>query len=384
MADRAREVVGVEESLFGEPPHVDALGGVEGSRSLPADGDEVSQAQLREVLGDPGSVDPQVVGELVDRVLPVEECPDDLEPRAVGEELQRLDGELELLVRWILSHYLRSHAAKRRAGERSPGKASGRISQCRRAMVQSVLVVDALFSLPRLAGIYDALDPDRTDLDPYLDMADELGASTVLDLGCGTGTFACLLAQRGKLVIGVDPAAASLEVARRKPGAENVRWVLGDAGTVSQLGVDLVTMTGNVAQVFVAEEEWRANLESIYAALRPGGRLVFESREPAREAWRDWTAERTYQKVDIPGVGGVETWIELTRVALPLVSFRASYVFASDGVTLTSHSTLRFRDRDEISESLATAAYVLEDVRDAPDRPELEMVFVASKPLRAD
>src|SRR5438552_3032086 len=50
----------------------------------------------------------------------------------------------------------------------------------------------------------------------------EFGARTVLDIGCGTGTFACLLAGRGLEVIAVDPAAASLEVARRKPGAGRV------------------------------------------------------------------------------------------------------------------------------------------------------------------
>jgi ABC-type sugar transport system ATPase subunit len=33
---------------------------------------------------------------------------------------------------------------------------------------QYVLVVDAHFGVPRLAKIYDALDPDRSDLDAYV------------------------------------------------------------------------------------------------------------------------------------------------------------------------------------------------------------------------
>jgi hypothetical protein len=55
-------------------------------------------------------------------------------------------------------------------------------------------------------------------------------ARSALDIGCGTGTFACLLANRGKEVTAVDPAAASVAVAQRKAGAERVRWLVGDAG----------------------------------------------------------------------------------------------------------------------------------------------------------
>ena len=39
---------------------------------------------------------------------------------------------------------------------------------------------------------------------------------TVLDVGCGTGTLACLLATRGLEVAAANPAAASLSVARHK------------------------------------------------------------------------------------------------------------------------------------------------------------------------
>ncbi len=73
---------------------------------------------------------------------------------------------------------------------------------------------DLIFSDPRLAEIYDDLDGDRDDLDFYETIIAELGASSVLDIGCGTGALACRLAQRGLDVTGLDPAAASLDVAR--------------------------------------------------------------------------------------------------------------------------------------------------------------------------
>jgi SAM-dependent methyltransferase len=240
-------------------------------------------------------------------------------------------------------------------------------------------VADAHFEVPRLAEIYDPLDPDRSDLDAYAALAAEFGARTVLDIGCGTGTFACLLADRGLEVIAADPAPASLEVARRKPGAGRVRWVHTDATALPPVRADLVTMTGNVAQVFVTGQEWAAVLRAVHEALRPGGRLVFESRDPEQKAWRGWNRGQTYRRAVIPDAGPVQTWIDLTNAEGSLVSFRTTFVFDRDGAVLTSDSTLRFRGRGELADSLAEAGFVVDEVRDAPDRPGLEFVFIARK-----
>ncbi|MEU5343609.1 class I SAM-dependent methyltransferase [Streptomyces sp. NPDC020766] len=236
------------------------------------------------------------------------------------------------------------------------------------------------FGHPRLAAVYDPLDPDRSDLDAYVRIAEEFGARRVLDIGCGTGVFALLLADRGIEVVGVDPALASLDVARGKPGSERVRWIHGDATTLPPLQADLATMTANAAQQIVDPQAWRKSLRGAFEALRPGGHFVFETRDPARRAWEKWNRESSYGVTEIPGVGAVETWDELVEVDGPLVTFRSSYVFAADGEVLISESTLRFRERDEIEADLAAQGYVVEDVRDAPDRPGREFVFVALRP----
>ncbi|MFC4118855.1 class I SAM-dependent methyltransferase [Nonomuraea zeae] len=240
-------------------------------------------------------------------------------------------------------------------------------------------MADQIFEHPRLAAIYDPLDPDRSDLEVYAAVAAELGARSVLDVGCGTGTFALLLAGRGFDVTGVDPADASLDVARAKPGSERVRWIHGDATGLPPMRVDLATMTANVAQAIAEPADWTGTLRGIHDALRPGGHVVFETRDPAKRAWLRWNREETYRVVEVEGAGAVETWCDLLDVSGPLVTFRGTWVFAADGQVLTSDSTLRFRERDEVEAELVASRFAVREVRDAPDRPGLEFVFLAQR-----
>ncbi|MFC7484286.1 hypothetical protein ACFQX7_35630 [Luedemannella flava] len=122
-------------------------------------------------------------------------------------------------------------------------------------------------------------------------------------------------------------------------------------------------MTGNVAQVFLTDADWVRALRGIHAALRPDGRLVFETRRPERRAWEEWAVDVGPVVLDVPGVGPVEQRREVTDVSLPLVSFRHTYRFLADGAIVTSDSTLRFRDRDEVESSLADTGYRVLDVR---------------------
>lgn len=236
---------------------------------------------------------------------------------------------------------------------------------------------DENYNDPRLAAIYDALDPDRSDLSPYLTIVRELGARSVLDIGSGTGVFALTLADAGVEVVGLEPALASLAVARSKPGAERVRWIAGDARALPPLAVDLVTMTANVAQAITTDEDWAATLSGAHDALRPGGHLAFETRIPSVGAWEGWHGLRSSTEVE--GVGEVIELLEVTEVALPVIRFRCTYHFVADHLDIISDSTLRYRELAEIRNDLGHHGFEVVDVRDAPDRPGREWVFLARR-----
>jgi SAM-dependent methyltransferase len=235
---------------------------------------------------------------------------------------------------------------------------------------------DPIFADPRLAVVYDHFDGARLDLTAYVALMRELDATRVVDVGCGTGSLAVLLADRGYRVVGVDPAEASLSVAAAKDPGGRVVWVHADATTLPAVAADVALMTGNVAQVFLTDDDWNSALDGVRRALRPGGHFVFETRRPQRRAWEDWAREQDCRTVDIAGVGRVEQRFALTQVRLPLVSFRLTYRFLADDTVITSDSTLRFRDRDEIETGLAAAGLQVIDVREAPDRPGREFVFI--------
>ena len=209
-----------------------------------------------------------------------------------------------------------------------------------------------------------------------------MGAVSIVDLGCGTGLITRELARQGYRVTGIDPAPGMLDVARRGAGGDRVQWISGDATALGTPEVDLAIMTGHVAQFFVTDESWHDALAALGAALRPGGRLAFESRNPAAREWEGWTRAARRSVVD-PTAGRVDIWSEVDDVSGGIVSYANHYAFAATGDELVSPMRLRFRTLDELTRSLADAGFAVERVYGDWDRrlagpTTLELIVVAA------
>ncbi len=212
----------------------------------------------------------------------------------------------------------------------------------------------ASYTDPRLAAVYDALNPPTAEDSFHLGLA---GAApcAVLDMGCGTGRLACDYAARGHRVTGADPAPAMIGIARSRPGGGGVTWVLCDAADLALADrFDLIVMTGHVFQVFLDDEDVRVALANLRRHLAPGGRVAFATRNPAVEEWKSWTPDQTRERVEVPGRGSVDVHYDIRAAAGPLVTYETHFRFGPKDVATTA-STLRFMSRDEVAGFLAEA-----------------------------
>ncbi len=206
------------------------------------------------------------------------------------------------------------------------------------------------------AAAYDDLNPDDHDHRFYASLADDIRATRVLDLGCGTGTLTRLLAVRGRTAVGIDPDPDMLRVAQQKSGAEKVEWRLGLSDLAESDSADFAVMSGHVAQVFREDEAWSGALRDLHRALVPGGTLAFESRNPAARAWERWTRSATLRTVDTPG-GRVEFWHETAWVSLPLVAYDTFTRNLDTGDEESNREVLAFRDVSALVGSLEEVGF---------------------------
>lgn len=217
----------------------------------------------------------------------------------------------------------------------------------------------AEFTDPRLARLYDQVCNPRADTDFYTAFAG-VAPLRILDLCCGTGQLAAALAARGHVVTGVDAAAAMLAVARTRPGGDQVTWMEADVRIVVPGSFDLIVLSGHAFQAFLSDADVHALLGTARAALAPGGRLAFETRNPAVRAWEQWTPAASRRMVPLADGGMVEFHTRLHSVRGAFVDVANHYRFTATGEELVSRQVLRFPTRDDVTGQLAATGFTPE------------------------
>ncbi len=212
---------------------------------------------------------------------------------------------------------------------------------------------------PDIAHLYELLNEWAESDDFYLEWV--MDAEAVLDVGCGTGLILRTARERGHpgRLVGVDPAAAMLDVARSH--RTDIEWVNGYVQDFSfEAEFDLVFMSGHAFQEWVSDEELRTSLTAIRDALTENGRFVFETRNPELRPWESWTPENA---VEIAHPDGGVIW-DQNDVQLPVrgdvVTFVSRTTSPDFEGTKEVTCTLRFLGRELLSVFLEEAGLEIE------------------------
>jgi len=141
-----------------------------------------------------------------------------------------------------------------------------------------------------LAFSYDRLTNDvdyGATVDFYFDILKKEGLSprTAVDLACGTGSVALLLAQRGLQVTAVDMSWEMLTVAQQKASEANVspQFVCQKLQELSlPRGVDLAVCALDSLDYILDPMDCKKAICRVYRALNPGGCFIFDVNTPEK------------------------------------------------------------------------------------------------------
>ena len=131
---------------------------------------------------------------------------------------------------------------------------------------------------------------------PLERLAARAPAGRILDVGCGHGALAALLAvdRPDRRVVGIDPDDRKVAWARASVGRlPNVEIRAGTADALlpaEERAFDAVVVADVLYLLPI--ERWEAFLATLFRLLRPGGRLLLEEAEGDR-SWRHlkWTLQ---------------------------------------------------------------------------------------------
>jgi len=222
---------------------------------------------------------------------------------------------------------------------------------------------DDLYADPVLAQFYDR-DRPRPDFEYCQNLARSAGR--VLDLGCGTGQLAAALAGT-RHVVGVDPAAAMLDIARARPGGGRVCWVQADARNVRlHRQFDLVVLTGHSFQVLLSDADQSAVLTTIREHLAPNGRFVFDSRNPDFAGRKERDRSDKLSGFTHPVLGIIEPWnISRYNEDTGILHYTNGYREKATGAEHSASARIRYSRRDDLAARIdAVGLFVREWLED--------------------
>ena len=244
----------------------------------------------------------------------------------------------------------------------------------------------AEYSDPKLVAIYNKVNEHYPlEREFFLSLPKEISAKKIIDIGCGTGMLTLELARLGYEVIGVEPAEKMLEIARGDQGADKVKWIHGDALSLSEGNADLAIMTAHVFQFLLGDKYLAKVLSSINSSLKVGGYLAFDSRNNNIKIQDLGWPTRDNPRYFESNTGEKFNWsVNVLEEKNNRATYEIYYTNERTSKEIISVNELIFRSQKEITEYLNRAGFEVQKVYGDWDKSLVnstspEFIFVAKK-----
>jgi SAM-dependent methyltransferase len=153
---------------------------------------------------------------------------------------------------------------------------------------------------------------------------------TILELGCGTGIHAALLAKQGYQVHGIDLSADMLSQAQAQTD-DRLSFSLGDARTARlDRQFDTVLSLFHVVSYHTSNDDLLAAFETAKAHLKPGGIFIFD-------VWYGPTVLTDRPQVRVKRLENEA--IQVTRIAEPTIDPNSNTVAVNYQILITDKKT---------------------------------------------
>ena len=156
-------------------------------------------------------------------------------------------------------------------------------------------------NLFRAAADYYDIDPrgvHSDDIPFYIEIAEDMGAKNILELGCGTGRVSIPIAEAGFSIYGIDLSEEMLKVFANKlhnldqAVQAKITSIHGDMADFNlNMQFDLIIIPFRAFQSLTAEEQQIGCLRCVYDHLTEKGRFIVDVFLPYANLDESWIAD---------------------------------------------------------------------------------------------
>jgi len=238
----------------------------------------------------------------------------------------------------------------------------------------------------QFARVYDVFMKPTAPYEKWAHYIDDVfrrngvpAGALVLDLACGTGSLAFLMAQKGYDMIGADASADMLSEATGKmyeDGLPRVLFLNQDMRTLELFGtVDAAYSTCDALNYILTEDDFVKTLKNVALYLNPGGVFVFDLkmehkyRQLAGNTYHDTVGDASY------------VWKNNFDPATCINEYRVQFIFRGEGSYPETHRQ-RAYSTAQVEKMAALAGLkmlgVFDNYSNLPARADSERVTFAS------